>query len=207
MSKFTDFFKKHPLTKHICYMLLVALLLIIVVLIWLMSYTNHGEKQIVPDVVGLRVESAANLLEGKGLLYEVVDSIYSDAVPNGAIVDQNPSAGDAVKKERKVYLTINAVLEEVVPLPDVVDISLRQATTILESSRIGVADVVLKPSEYKNLVLAVFVGDTQLLAGDMVKAGSSVVLHVGSGSLEELSDSTNIGGVIEEESLEEEISF
>lgn len=207
MSKFTDFFKKHPLTKHICYMLLVALLLIIIVLIWLMSYTNHGEQQLVPDVVGLRVESAANLLEGKGLLYEVVDSIYSDAVPNGAIVDQNPSAGDAVKKERKVYLTINAVLEEVVPLPDVVDISLRQATIILESSRIGVADVVLKPSEYKNLVLAVFVGDTQLLAGDMVKAGSSVVLHVGSGSLEELSESTNIGGVIEEESLEEEISF
>ncbi len=207
MSKFTDFFKKHPLTKHICYILLVALLLIVIVLIWLMSYTNHGEQQVVPDVVGLRVESAANLFDGKSLKYEVVDSVYSDAVPKGTIVEQDPAAGSMVKQYRKIYLITNAVLDEMVAIPEVTDISIRQAGTILEASGFRIDKVTYKPSEYNDLVLGVYYRGKQIMPGETLQAGSGIELYVGSNELDMEQDSITTMEGTAAGSLEEEITF
>jgi len=187
-------------------MALVALVLIIIVLIWLMSYTNHGEKQVVPDVVGLRVESAANLFEGKGMRYEVIDSVYSDAVPKGAIVEQDPAAGSIVKQDRKIYLITNAVLDEMVALPEVTDISVRQAGTLLEASGFKIAKVTYKPSEYKDLVLGVYYRGRQVMPGETLLAGSGVELYVGQTDMEAEQDSTFTDGAVEG-SLEEELTF
>lgn len=206
MKKLVEFFKKHPIIKHLCLMALVALVLIIIVLIWLMSYTNHGEKQVVPDVVGLRVESAANLFEGKGMRYEVIDSVYSDAVPKGAIVEQDPAAGSIVKQDRKIYLITNAVLDEMVALPEVTDISVRQAGTLLEASGFKIAKVTYKPSEYKDLVLGVYYRGRQVMPGETLLAGSGVELYVGQTDMEAEQDSTLTDGAVEG-SLEEELTF
>lgn len=211
MSKFTDFFKKHPLTKHICYMLLVAVLLIIVVLIWLMAYTNHGEQQVVPDVCGLNVESAAMLIEGKGLRYEVIDSVYSKNVQKGCIVEQDPVAGSLVKEDRIIYIVTNASLDRMEALPNVVDISLRQAITTLEAADFKVVKITTKPSEYKDLVLGVYLSGKSVNPGEMIRAESGLELYVGSGMEEMVSDSTLTDDVVVEEgdaeSLEEEIVF
>jgi len=207
MNKFLAFFKKHPIIKHLCYITLASLLLILIVLIWLMIYTNHGEKQVVPDVVGISVESAANLFEGKGLRYEVVDSLYSDAVPKGSIVEQDPAAGSIVKQDRKIYLITNAVLDEMVALPEVVDISVRQACAILEASGLRVERVVYKPSEYRDLVLGVYKRGFQVFPGEQLPSGSSIELYVGSGQNEEPADSLAIDSEVQEGSLEEEITF
>lgn len=207
MSKFTDFFKKHPLTKHICLIVLTALLLIIIVVIWLLSYTKHGDNQVVPDVVGLRVESAANLFDGKNLRYEVIDSVYSDAVPKGAIVEQDPAAGSMVKQDRKIYLITNAVLDEMVAMPEVTDISIRQAGTILEASGFRIDKVTYKPSEYQDLVLGVYYRGKAVLSGDLLPAGAGLELYVGSADLDMEQDSIPQAEMPVEGSLEEELTF
>lgn len=179
----------------------------IIVLIWLTSYTNHGEQQVVPDVVGLKVTSAATLFDGKNLKYEVVDSVYSDAVPKGCIVEQDPAAGSIVKDSRKIYLITNAVLDQMVALPEVMDISVRQATTLLEASGFRIARIIKKPSEYQDLVLGAYQRGKQILPGDMLLAGSAIELAVGEVELYTGNDSIPDTDESASESFEEEITF
>lgn len=176
-----EFFKKHPVLRHIVYIILTAILLIIIVGVSLGIYTNHDGRLSVPDVCGLRVESAAKLLEGKGLLYDVVDSVYTKEVPKGYIVEQDPVAGSIVKQDRKVYLVINSHSEQMIPMPNVKDISLRQAITILEASGFKLQQITYKPSEYKDLVLGVHYGGQEIPEGELLLDGSAIELYVGNG--------------------------
>ena len=109
MKKFTDFIKTHPIIRTFILLCIVMVVMVFLLMWCLTLYTRHGEKQIVPNVCGLKVESAALLLEGKGLRYEVVDSVYSKEVEKGCVVEQDPAAGSMVKEERNIYLIINGV--------------------------------------------------------------------------------------------------
>ena len=208
MKKFTDFINTHPIIRTFILLCIVMVIMMFLLMWCLTLYTRHGEKQIVPNVCGLQVESAALLLEGKGLRYEVVDSVYSKEVEKGCVVEQDPAAGSMVKEERNIYLIINATLDRMVALPNVVDISIRQATTILSASGFKVERVTYKPSEYKDLVLGVYMRGRQVHPDEMIKAESSLELYVGSGNTEAQKDSlSNSGDNIIKESLEEDIAF
>lgn len=206
MSKFTAFFKTHPIIRTLLLLCIVMVVMVFLLMWCLTLYTRHGEKQIVPNVCGLKVESAAMLLEGKGLRYEVVDSVYSKDVEKGCIVEQDPVAGSMVKEERNIYLIINATLDRMVPLPNVVDISLRQASARLEALGFKIAKVTYKPSEYKDLVLGVYMYGKTVHPDEMIKAESSLELHVGSGT-EEVKDTLQSTDNIIIDSLEEEFKF
>ena len=147
------------------------------------------------------------LLEGRGLRYEVVDSVYSKEVEKGCVVEQDPAAGSMVKEERNIYLIINAVLDRTVALPNVVDISLRQATTILEASGFKIEKITYKPSEYKDLVLGVYQRGVEVKPEQMLRAESSIELYVGSGTTEEVKDSLQNTDNVIIDTLEEEFSF
>lgn len=205
MSKLIQFFKAHPILKHIVYIILVTILLIVIVAIYLNSYTNHNDRLSVPDVCGLRVESAAKLLEGKGLLYEVIDSVYSKDVPKGFIVEQTPAVGSIVKQERKIYLVVNSHSDRAIPLPNVVDLSVRQATSIIEASGLRVEKVTYKPSDFKDLVLGVYYRGQELHEGIMLLDGSAVELYVGDGNGESDSVTTAIDSLVYREIIEGEV--
>lgn len=207
MNKFTAFFKTHPIIRTLLLLCIVMVVMVFLLMWCLTLYTRHGEKQIVPNVCGLKVESAAMLLEGKGLRYEVVDSVYSKEVEKGCIVEQDPVAGSTVKEERNIYLIINATLDRMVALPNVVDISLRQATARLEALGFKIAKVTQKPSEYKDLVLGVYMQGKLVHPDEMIKAESALELHVGSGTEEEVKDTLQNTDNIIIDSLEEEFKF
>ena len=54
-------------------------------------------------------------------------------MPKGSVIIQDPVAGSHVKRYRKIYLTTVTVLPEKVLMPDLIDLSLRQATATLET--------------------------------------------------------------------------
>ena len=66
-------------------------------------------------------------------------------------------------------------------LPDVSDVSYRQADAMLKSIGLNVASVEYAPSEYKDLVSDVKYRGRSILPGTRVPEGSSLVLVVGSG--------------------------
>ena len=64
----------------------------------------------------------------------------------GVVVEQTPSAGEKVKKNRTIFFTINAYAAEQVQMPNLVDYSLRNAKVILESYGLELGDLIYIPS-------------------------------------------------------------
>jgi beta-lactam-binding protein with PASTA domain len=148
---------------------------------WLGSYTNHGKEIFVPDLRGLNEEETGRILTSKKLRYEIIDSIFVRGEKAGVVMEQNPEAGARVKEDRKIYLIINARSPRKVILPDLRDVSLRQAEAIIISLGLKVGGYEYVPSEYKNLIQNVKYGDLIAPPGTRITEGASVILMVGQG--------------------------
>ena len=144
-------------------------------------YTHHGESETVPDLRGLYVEEADQILKNHGLYTQVIDSIFVSDKKLGTIIDQIPGVNATVKRNRPIYLIINSRQVHQVPVPDVNDVSYRQADAMLKSIGLSVSSVEYSPSEYKDLVIAIKYRGRNISAGMRVPEGSSLVLVVGSG--------------------------
>ena len=160
--------------------ILSVIVLTIIVLFSLKFFTKHGEQVAVPDVTGLYVEEADVLLKKQDLSYQVVDSVYVRDKLQGEILEQIPRAESNVKTGRIVYLTINSKSDKMIILPQVQNVSYRQARATLEAIGFVVSNIEYKPSEFPDLVMGIRVGQTPVRAGDRLRAGASVVLIVGS---------------------------
>lgn len=179
-------FLKETRTGFVLTNVLVAIVVVVVfisiVLAYTRHYTEHGVEVDVPDVTGLYLEEARITLSSDDLRMEVIDSTFSDKTPLGTIVEQTPAGGSRAKHGRIVYVIQNARFRRPVVMPELRDVSLRQAQASLHSLGLTTADVLYEPSTYKNIILDV--QDTNgdaILAGSSVPEGSSVVLIVGKG--------------------------
>lgn len=175
---------------------LLAMMLIVSVIgwiafAWMDSWTMHGKNIVVPNVRGLNYNEAANILEGEGLTIELSDSVYDNGSRPGTVLEQNPKARAKVKPGRVIYVSINAFSPSTVTLPQLTDISVRQAQSTLQA--LGIKDVQIVPvfSEYKDLVLAAKMGGKNLLPGARIAVNSRVVLEVGDG-MPEFQDSIKV---------------
>lgn len=151
--------------------------------LWLNSYTRHNERIEVPNLEGLLVAEAQQLLDQNGLKSMVIDSIYADARP-GAIVEQLPTAGLPVKKGRIIYLTINAFGVRMVKMQEVREGGSRQALSTLRSLGFKVDSIKQIASEMDDLVLSVTVNGEEMKPGKEYPYGTKVVVSVGSSKLE-----------------------
>lgn len=172
--------------RFVLWNMLAAILIIVVLLLglyfWLRRYTQHGHEVVVPNTVGLYMEEAVPQAQAQGLTLQITDSTYSNRVPLGTIVEQTPPAGSHAKEGRALYVVVNARCRRQVPLPDLQDMSYRQAEATLRSLGVVVnPDYEYEPSEYKDLVLAVKQGGTVLTPGQRIEEGSRVTLVVGFG--------------------------
>lgn len=124
---------KNPYVLNLLLAVIVACGLIYGTLKWLDKYTRHNEAVVVPDVKGLRVEEAAEFFKNNNLRYNVIDSVFSKDVSPGAIVELVPSAGSKVKEGRIVFITVNAMTSQMATIPEVEDLSFRQAYALLRA--------------------------------------------------------------------------
>ena len=196
-----EFFKKHYILKHILLLLIVIIALFAGLIFWLEDYTRHGEQKLVPDVIGMTEENAATLIFGRELNYDIVDSVFRTGALPGAVVDQDPKAGSFVKKDRKIYLIVNAKSAQMTPLPEVIDLSLRQAQALLIGADFKIKEVVYKPSDYRDLVLEVQYNGKKVEAGEDIPAFSELVLHIGDGGIKEVKDSITSDSIAVDEEI------
>ena len=178
-------FWKNSLGGFILKRLLLAIV-IFVALVWVTIalidvYTHHGESETVPDLRGLYVEEADLLLNNHGLYSVVIDSVFVRDKKLGTIIEQIPAYNSTVKRNRPIYLIINSRQVRQIPVPDVNDVSFRQADAMLKSIGLNVSSVEYSPSEYKDLVIAIKYRGRNISSGMRVPEGSSLVLVVGSG--------------------------
>ena len=167
--------------KNILIAIAVVIALAWGTLIYVDYLTHHGETVTIPDLRGSYVEEAEILLSKQGLFPAVIDSVYVPGRKLGTIIDQIPGPNATVKRNRPVYLIINSRQVHQVSLPELNDVSFRQANAMLQSLGLSVASVESAPSDYKDLVVGVKLGGRSLIAGTRIPEGSSLVLVVGNG--------------------------
>lgn len=183
-------FLKNFYVRNLLWAIGIVCFLLLAVTLWLNFYTRHGESVTVPDLRGMSVEEASLILSNKKLRFEVVDSVYIRGKKPGSIVEQIPAAESSVKEGRIVFLSINSNTVKKVTVPDVRDVSSRQAIATLTSVGFSVQTVVEVPSEYKDLVVDIIYKGRKLLPGQKLPMGSSLILNVGDGMTPVNSDST-----------------
>jgi hypothetical protein len=107
--------------------------------VFLNTFTRHGKSFPVPDFTGKMFDSVLVIAEKHNLRIEIIDSLFRVDMPRGSVLLQNPEPKTHVKKNRKIFLTMNSFSPRKESLPNVKDISLRQAKTELNAKgfRIG----------------------------------------------------------------------
>lgn len=177
-----EFFKTKTFKVNALAALGITIFLISMNMFVLRIYTNHGDSVQIPDLKGKTSKEVAKILDQKDLRFEIRDSVYSHETAPGTVLDQFPKPGMKVKENRIIFITLCAVSQELVPMPQLTDISFRQATNLMESVGLIAGNIEYQPSEYPNLVLEQKVKGIKISVGEMIPKGSVIDLVLGSKS-------------------------
>lgn len=159
----------------------VALLLLLGGWAYLRKYTRHDTLMRVPDLAGASIAEATALLAKRDLLAVVIDSVYTQDRPKGSVVDQDPDAGHDVKPGRKVYLVLNANQPKMIDMPKLVDLSKRQALSVLEILGLKVRELQYKPDPCIDCVIAQLYKGQPIAPDERIRRGEAITLVLGSG--------------------------
>lgn len=157
------------------------MVLIFAIIFMLNSYTGHGKTIAVPDLSGLKKEKIDSALVNYDLKFLIIDSVYDNKKTKGVVVDQTPAPGFHVKAGRTVYITVVAMQPQRVKMPNLVDITLRQATQRLETYGLKVGKTSYEPDIAKNVVLKQLWKGRKIYPDSLIIKGSSVDLVLGDG--------------------------
>jgi beta-lactam-binding protein with PASTA domain len=185
--------------KHLGVAIAISVALFFLVFFSLGLYTLHGKSKNVPDFIGLTEGQIGNMVDDLDLRYQIIDSVHLNNVPPGAVVEQSPKAGSQVKKDRTIFLTINALSPEVIMAPRVVDYSVRNAVNIIESYGLKIGKLTYVPSEFTNLVVGQHYKGKPLEPGTPLVKGSAIDLLVGQGLGSERTNVPDLMGLTIEE--------
>lgn len=154
------------------------------------AYTNYNEGVTVPDITQVSLEEAEERLSDYGLRFEVAERRSNSAYPADYVIDQMPASAEIVKPNRKIYLTVNTVTNPTVQVPDVVNLSYRNAQIQLENYGLQVGTVSYESSRFKNSVLR-----QSIPPDEEVPKGTLVDLAVSDGLGEKTVKVPNITGL------------
>jgi eukaryotic-like serine/threonine-protein kinase len=131
----------------------------------------------VPDLAGNTVAQARALLEEENLVLGDVVEDYSDTVPEGQIISQNPAEGEEVDPGEGVAVTVSLGVEPV-EIPEVYGVPFEEAQATLEASGL-IADPV--ESTLQNDEAAGTALETDPVTGTPVEPGSTVIIYYSAG--------------------------
>jgi eukaryotic-like serine/threonine-protein kinase len=176
-----NFFLSKVFLKNLGLAAILIVGLMLILLIWLNLYTRHGQARPVPDFYGLTMEQTSKLAKKSKLRYQVIDSVYTSLVPRGCVAEQNPKPGFKVKKWRNVVLTINAYNPEMVAMPNLVDLPIRQAIAMIASSGLQMGELRYRPDLSIDVVIEQLYSGKNIPEGDSLQKGSVIDLVLGKG--------------------------
>jgi len=162
-------------------------------------FTLHNKHLIVPDFRNIHINSMDSLTRINHMRYVVIDSIVDVKKQKGIVIHQDPFPGSKVKKNRCIYLTINALQQRTVLFPDINDYTLRQAIRSLESIGLKAGRLDYKADIAKNRVLAYKINGIDIKPGQELYEGTIVDLVVGNGLSDNLVLVPNLVGLLKEE--------
>jgi eukaryotic-like serine/threonine-protein kinase len=189
-----EFFKTKTFKYNALAAVGITIFLIVLNMFALRIYTGHGDSVEIPNLRGKTSSEVSSILNRIDLRFQIRDSVYSREAAPGTVLAQFPTAGMKVKENRTIFITLCALNREMIPMPQLTDISYRQAVNIIESSGLISGNIEYKTSEFPNLVLEQKVDGKIVRVGEMIPKGSSVDLVLGSDSNGETSEVPSLFG-------------
>lgn len=167
------------------YINLLLIILLSLVLLWLAIrmlniYTRHDKVCEMPDFRGLTTFEVERMY-GNDYHFILIDSIYSKTQAAGSIVQQDPLPGSKVKRGRNVYYIIVAKTPERTTMPNLNNLSLRQALVLLESSGLEVKELKYVDHFARNAICEQHYEGVVIKPGTELVKGSPITLYVGLG--------------------------
>ena len=175
-----EMIKDKKLYKHLLLSIITLVFLFLGWLKYLDYYTMHGKYIKVPDFNNMLITQLDSIVEANNIRYEIIDSIFDRSRAKGIVVNQNPDPFTDVKKNRKIYLTINSLQTRKVVFPDIYDLSLRQAIRKLNKNRLEVGKLEYREDIAPN-VLNYKINGNEIKIGQVLNEGAIVDLVLGDG--------------------------
>ena len=157
------------------------------------KYTRHDQVYTMPDFIGQDFQKVKHDY-AKDFHFIVIDSVYPKGQQPGSIYQQDPLPGSKIKMGRNVYAIIVAVNPEKTTMPNLKNLSLREAIGRLESSGLDVDRLEYQDYSYKNNIIDQYYQGRPIKEGTELVKGSKIVLKVGIGQDKAKIDVPNLIG-------------
>ena len=177
---------KFFISKTLIFLLLKAGLILVgfifLLFVGLHFHTRQNNLIEVPDLYQVQLSDANEMLSDLKLNFEVIDSThFNPEIPPFSVLEQQPRAFEQVKRGRKIYLTLNPSTYRKVSIPNVVQVTYRNAVTSLRAVGLEVGKITYRNNIGKDMVLALrFEGD-EIEPGEKIPKSSKVDLVLGNG--------------------------
>lgn len=179
MKGFKEFFQPHRMGFHLLLAIGITLVIAVVILFVLKIYTRHGNEIAMPDFIGKDANALIEDTLSRDFIIEVSESVFDKKALPGTVLKQNPNPKEMVKKGRKVYLTVASNQPPKVTMPQLQDVSLRQAEIMLKAKGLELGTIIYKPSPYENAVLEQLYKGRSIPPGTDIAMGEVITLVVG----------------------------
>lgn len=172
--------------KQILIAIGVSVLLVILVMQYLKVTTKHGDYILVPDLTKKSLNEVDQILEKAKLRSVVLDSTeFNPDFPRFAVIEQDPEPNTEVKEGRKIYLTINPTGYRKVKVPNVIQVTRRNAESMLKAVGLNVAKVSYIDEIGEDMVYYIRYKGEDILPGTQLPKTAGVELVCGNGKHEE----------------------
>jgi len=179
---FLRFLFSKSFLRQLCYAFVVSCLVLIGVYYGLSAATQNNQHVTVPDVETLSLEEIPSIFERYELRYEVLDSAkFNPNYPPYAVIEQLPKAGSEVKRGRKIYFTLNPSGFRKLKVPDVIQITKRNAETRLTAVGFELGEITYRDNIGKDMVLEIRYEGKKIAPGVILPKTSKIDLVLGNG--------------------------
>ena len=162
--------------------IITALLFFLILVLFLRLNTRHGDFIVIPDLIGKNIQEFESELNELELQYIISDSgNYNPEFKINSVLDQLPKASSKVKQGRKIYLTLNASDFEMVEIPKITRITVRQARKTIESLGFIFGEIEYIDDIARDEVISISHDGIELNEGDFLKRTSVIDLKLGNG--------------------------
>ena len=186
MKDFINFLRSKVFLINLGLAVVVLIVLCFLAMQWLKTSTRHGEFVEVPDLAKLSVSEMRKTIEAANLRYEVIDSAdFNPDYPRFSIIEQNPRAGNKVKENRKIYVTVNPSGYKKVTVPNIIQVTQRNAASMLKAVGLEVERVSYINELGKDMVYYIRHNGKNIKPGDRLPKTSRVELVCGNGDIPE----------------------
>ena len=135
-----------------------------------------------PNLIGMNLDEIELVISKNKLRYEIIDSsFYNQDFDKNTVLEQIPVAYKEVKKNRKIYLTTNPSSYGDVILPDLIQLTKRNAVSTLVALDLQIGDFIYEDNIGKDMVLDIKLEGESIESGSLIPKKSTVDLILGNG--------------------------